>query len=102
MKAQELCRSFFAIAALLSAGLVAGCTGRIGSQGATGAGGSGVGPGGSGSAGAGPASGTAGSATVGGGGATATGSGGTSAITIVTSGTPPAESAGPLVMRRLT
>jgi hypothetical protein len=102
MKAQELCRSSFAIAALLSAGLVAGCTGRIGSQGATGAGGSGVGPGGSGSAGAGPASGTAGSATVGGGGATATGSGGTSAITIVTSGTPPAESAGPLVMRRLT
>jgi len=102
MKAQELCRSSFAIAALLSAGLVAGCTGRIGSQGATGAGGSGVGPGGSGSAGAGPASGTAGSGTVGGGGATATGSGGTSAITIVTSGTPPAESAGPLVMRRLT
>lgn len=106
MKAQELWRSFFAIAALISAGLVAGCTGRIGSQGATGAGGSGVGPGGSGSAGAsggtGPGSGTAGSGTVGGGGATATGTGGTSAIAIVTSGTPPAESAGPLVMKRLT
>ncbi|HMC93186.1 MAG TPA: DUF1592 domain-containing protein [Polyangia bacterium] len=96
-------RAAFGIAALLSAGLVAGCSARTGSQGAAaGAGGSGVGPTGSGSAGAsssgGPASGTAGSGTVGGGG----GAGGTSAIAIVTSGTPPAESAGPLIMRRLT
>jgi hypothetical protein len=103
MKAQEFRRSSFVIAALLSAGSVVACTGHIGGL-ASGTGGSASGGGqtgaGSGSGSGGSGSGTAGSGTADGGGPT--GSAGTSGVAIVTTGTPPAESAGPLVMRRLT
>jgi hypothetical protein len=115
MKAQKQLRSSFVIAALLSAGSLAACTGQIGgsggaatgrlgsgsggsgSGGATGGGGSGNGTGGNGNGGSGSGNGTAD-----GGGPSGTGSGGTSVVTIVTTGTTPAESAGTLVMRRLT
>ena len=102
MKAQELRRSSLLIAGLLSAGSLVACTGHIGGSAVTGAGGSGVGP--TSGSGGGSGAGATGSSTADGGGANATGSGGTSTpgITIVTSGTPPAESAGTLVMRRLT
>ncbi|HEX3902647.1 MAG TPA: DUF1592 domain-containing protein [Polyangia bacterium] len=101
MKAQELRRSSLLIAGLFSAGSLIACTGHIGGSAQTGSGG--------GAGGVGPASGSGGgnggsSASADGGGANATGAGGTSTsgIAIVTSGTPPAESAGTLVMRRLT
>ena len=104
MKAQELRRSCLLIAGLFWAGTLAACTAHIDtSTGAvTGAGGSGsVGGPMSGAGGSGGSA--AGGSTADGGGANATGSGGTPTPgTIVTSGTPPAESAGTLVMRRLT
>jgi len=106
MKAQTLRRSSLAFTALLSVGTIGACTGRIGvlTGSATGGGGS-NGPNtgsaagsGSGSGGVGGSSGT----TTDGGSTTATGTGGTSAVPIATTGATPAESAGPLVMRRLT
>jgi Protein of unknown function (DUF1592)/Protein of unknown function (DUF1588)/Protein of unknown function (DUF1595)/Protein of unknown function (DUF1585) len=85
-----------------------GCTGRIGDAG-TGTGGGnstgnpsgGSGQGGS-TSGAGGSGGSATGGTSSGAGGTSTGSGGTSQVPITTTGTPPAESAGTLVMRRLT
>ena len=104
-ESSRLWRSAFVIAGLFSVGAIAACTGQIGGSQATGTGGSGVGPG-SGAAGTGvPATGSAGS--VGGPGAAGaggaadpppvpiTGAGGTSVV-------PPVESAGTLLMRRLT
>jgi hypothetical protein len=105
MKAQELRRSslFLLTAGLFSAGTLVACVGHIDGSGQTGTG-TGVGSGGTG-----PTSGSggdaAGGATGAGGDANPTGSGGaapTPGVAIVTSGTPPAESAGTLVMRRLT
>ncbi len=105
MKAQELRRSslFLRMAGAFSALTLVACVGHIGGSAETGAGGSGsvVGP----TSGAGGLSGGGGaSASVDGGGASPTGAGGTSpsGVAIVTSGTAPAESAGTLVMRRLT
>ena len=107
MKAEELRRSslFLLMAGLFSAGSLAACVGQIGGSAQTATGGSGggaVGPtsGSGGTSGAG----ATGGATADGGGANPTGAGGTSAsgVPIVTSGTTPAESAGTLVMRRLT
>jgi hypothetical protein len=107
MKAQTLWRSSAVLTALLSLGTMGACTGHIGAStgGATGNGGSSSGPGtgstvgsGAGSTGGGGSSGTG----TDGGSTTATGSGGTSAVPIATTGATPAESAGPLVMRRLT
>jgi len=107
MRPQELRRSslFLLVVGAFSALTLVACTGRIGGSAETGAGGTGnvSGPT-SGSGGLGAGSGGAGAATADGGGASATGSGGASntGVAIVTTGTPPAESAGTLVMRRLT
>jgi hypothetical protein len=92
----------------------AGCNGRIGAAGSGVGGGNsgnqagGAGQGGttSGSGGSGGSA-TGGAVSGGGGtssgsGGTSSGSGGTSQVPITTTGTPPAESAGPLVMRRVT
>src|SRR5450432_4206351 len=104
MKAQELWRSSFLMAGLLSIGAISACTGQVG--GSTGGGGSqGQGSTGSGSGGAtGVTTGTGGTGV-----APATGgSAGTvmlpppNTVPITMTGTPPAESAGPLPMRRLT
>jgi hypothetical protein len=91
MKAQKLRRSSLLIAGLFSAGTLVACVGHGGgsTQMATGGSGGGVGP-------------TSGSGGISGGGATGGASGGTTGVAIVTSGTAPAESAGPLIMRRLT
>jgi hypothetical protein len=102
MKAQELRRSSLLITGLFSASTLVACVGHISGSAQTGAGGGGsaVGPtSGSGGVNVGAA---ATGTTADGGGASATGSGGTSGVAIVTTGTPPAESAGTLVMRRLT
>ena len=99
MKAQELRRSSLLIVGLFSAGTLVACVGQIAGSSVTGTGG------GSGASGMGSASGSGGISGGGpGGGANQTGAGGasTSGVAIVTSGTPPAESAGTLVMRRLT
>jgi hypothetical protein len=107
MKAQELRRSslFLLMAGLFSAGSLVACVGHIGgsAETGTGAGGSGGGPT-SGAGGLSGGGGTGAGATADGGSANPTGAGGTSpsGVAIVTSGTPPAESAGTLVMRRLT
>ena len=101
MKAQELRRSSLLIAGLFSASALGACVGHISGSAQTGTG--------AGSGGVGTASGSGGGsggdapsgAAADGGGANATGSGGTG-VAIATSGTPPAESAGTLVMRRLT
>ena len=102
MKAQRLQRSSLLIAGLFSASTLVACVGHINgsAQSGTGGGGSAVGPtsGSGGVNGGAAATGT----TADGGGTSATGSGGTSAVAIVTAGTAPAESAGTLVMRRLT
>jgi hypothetical protein len=112
MKARENVRSLLTIVGLLSSGAIMSCNGRIGDVGGTGAGGAsnGSGQAGSGSAGsgAGNGAGQAGSGAGGtnGGGGSGPGAGGgyvvTPAVPITTSGAPPAESAGPLMMRRLT
>ena len=109
MKARELRRSSLCLllAGASSALTLVACTGRIGGSAETGAGGAGnvTGPmSGSGGLGAGSGGAGAGAVTADGGGANATGAGGTSTqgVAIVTTGTPPAESAGTLVMRRLT
>jgi hypothetical protein len=109
MKARELRRSslFLLLAGAPSALTLVACTGRIGGSAETSAGGAGSVSGpmsGSGGLGAGSGGAGAGVATADGGGANATGAGGTSTqgVAIVTTGTAPAESAGTLVMRRLT
>jgi hypothetical protein len=103
MKAQTPWRSSLVFTALLSVGAIGACTGRIGIS--TGSASGGGGNSGTGAAGAGSGSaGLSGSAgaTTDGGTTTGTGSGGTSSVPIVTTGATPAESAGTLVMRRLT
>ena len=108
MGPQELRRSsLLIIAGLFSAGILVGCIGRIGGSAETGTGGGpGAGTGGGGTAsGSGGTNGggaTGGTTADGGGSNPTTGSGGTPGVAIVTTGTPPAESAGTLVMRRLT
>src|SRR5580698_5012261 len=100
MKAQRPSRPSLVLTALLAAGAIGACTGRIGVS--TGSATGGGGNNGSGAAGSGSGSaGIAGGAGASDGGA-ATGSGGTSSVPIVTTGATPAESAGTLVMRRLT
>ena len=108
MKAQELRRSplFLLTTGLLWAGTLVGCVGRISGSDETGAGGGGASVSGptSGSGGLNGGGGTGGASTAAG-GASSTGSGGgtsTAGVAIVTTGTPPAESAGRLIMRRLT
>jgi hypothetical protein len=107
MRPQELRRSslFLLGAGAFSALTLVACVGHIGGSAETGAGGGGsaVGPT-SGSGGLNGGNTGVGAGTADGGGANATGSGGPSpsAVAIVTTGTPPAESAGTLVMRRLT
>jgi hypothetical protein len=107
MKAQELLRSslFLLMAGAFSALTLGACVGHIGGSAETGTGGGGAsvssptsGSGGLNGGGAGAG------ATADGGGANPTGAGGTSplGVAIVTTGTPPGESAGTLVMRRLT
>ena len=76
-------------------------TGGSGGSGSPGSSGGNTGPSGSGSSGAG-SGGSTGSGGTGGGPSSATGSGGTPGVPIATTGTAPAESAGTLVMRRLT
>jgi hypothetical protein len=107
MKAQTLRRSSLAFTALLSVGTIGACTGRIGvlTGSATGGGGSnGPSTGSAAGSGSGSGSGAGGSSggTTDGGPTTATGAGGTSAVPIATTGATPPESAGTLVMRRLT
>jgi Protein of unknown function (DUF1592)/Protein of unknown function (DUF1588)/Protein of unknown function (DUF1595)/Protein of unknown function (DUF1585) len=88
MKAQQPWRSSLVIAGLISAGVVASCTGQVASGTGT------PGPG-QGSAGAGAGAGGAGGSST-----TAGPTGG--GVPIATTGTPPPESAGTLVMRRLS
>jgi hypothetical protein len=108
MKAQELRRSslFLLMAGLFSAGTLVACVGHIGGSAETGTGGGTPGAGGGGpSSGSGGTNGggaTGGTTADGGGSNPTTGSGGTPGVAIVTTGTAPAESAGMLVMRRLT
>src|SRR5450432_858502 len=101
MKAQELWRSSFLMAGLLSIGAISACTGQVG--GSTGGGSSqGQGSAGSGSGGAtGVTTGTGGTGVAPATGGSA-GTGSPTPVPINMIGTPPAESAGPLPMRRLT
>ena len=103
MKAQELRSSSLLLVGSFSALALVACVGHIGGSAETGNGGGGNGP----TSGAGGLSGGGGAgaaATADGGGANSTGSGGASpsGVAIVTAGTTPTESAGTLVMRRLT
>ena len=109
MKAGELRRSCPMVLGLLILPAAIGCVGAIVGSSSTGSGGSGsssstggnTGPSGSGSSGA-SSGGSTGSGGTGGGASSTTGSGGMPAVPIATAGTAPAESAGTLVMRRLT
>jgi Protein of unknown function (DUF1592)/Protein of unknown function (DUF1588)/Protein of unknown function (DUF1595)/Protein of unknown function (DUF1585) len=104
MKAQTFSRSSVLFAALLSLGSVGACTGRIGATtgSATGNAGNSSGSGTAGSGSGSTGAGGSGTLATDGGQANGTGAGGTSAVPIATTGATPAESAGTLMMRRLT
>ncbi len=90
MRAHQLSRSFSVIPLLIGAATIAACNGQIGTGKISGGGNS------TGSAGNNGGTGN------GSGGGPATGPSGGPAVPIATTGTPPAESAGTLVMRRLS
>jgi hypothetical protein len=101
MNAQRLRRSSFAIAGLLAAGALGACGAQVTSPPTVGGPGSGGTPPGGASSG-GNNGGPLGGSGSGSGGAASASTGPGSMVPISTSGAPPAEGAGPLMMRRLT
>jgi hypothetical protein len=102
MKAPEQRRSSLVFVGMFSTMVMAACSGRIGGLATSGGSTGGAGRTTSGSGGTSGGSASSTGTTDGGGITTSTGAGGTAAVPIITTGAPPTESAGTLVMRRLT